>query len=194
MLLEPVLATYKYFPDGSTTSARGTDDRSAKDETWVRAPEAPMENEEIELSRLLATYKKVPPESVASPTGLVPTVVWATTESTPAFTANTETDPGAPALATKRKLPDGVSLMPVAETPIGNGDPTVVKAPLLEEIENTEMLFEGELVATYKNPPAGSMAKKIGVPFVVVRGVTSVRVPLLETVNNEISLSPEFAT
>ena len=192
--MEPVFATYKYFPDGSTASARGTVDKSAKDETWVRAPEASIENEEIELSRLLATYRKLPPESVASPTGLVPTVVWATIESTPAFTANTETDPGAPALATKRKLPDGANFMAVAEIPIGNGDPTAVKAPLLEEMENAEMLFEGELVATYKNPPAGSMARKIGVPFVVVRGVTSVRVPLLETVNNEISLSPEFAT
>jgi hypothetical protein len=84
--------------------------------------------------------------------------------------------------------------MPVAETPIGNGDPTAVKAPLLEEMENTEMLFEGEVEATYKNAPAGSMARKTGVPFVVVRGVTSVRVPLLETVNSEISLSPELAT
>jgi hypothetical protein len=84
--------------------------------------------------------------------------------------------------------------MPVAETPIGNGDPTAVKAPLLEEMENPEMLFEGEAVATYKNAPAGSMARKIGVPFVVVRGVTSLRAPLLETVNNEISLSPAFAT
>ena len=194
MLLEPVFATYKYFPDGSTTSARGTVDRSAKDETGVSAPEAPMENEEIELSRLLATYRKLPPESVASPTGLVPTVVWATTESTPAFTANTETDPGAPAPATKRKLPDGVNFMPVAETPIGNGDPKAVKAPLLEEMENTEMLFEAEVVATYKYAPAGSMTRKTGVPLVVVRGVTSLRVPLLETVNNEISLSPAFAT
>ena len=192
--MEPVFVTYKYFPGGSTTSARGTVDRSAKDETWVSAPEAPIENEEIELSRLLVTYRKLPPESVASPTGLVPTVVWATTESTPAFTANTVTDPGAPALATKRKLPDGVNFMPVAEIPIGNGDPKAVKAPLLEEMENTEMLFEGEMVATYKYAPAGSTARKIGVPFVVVRGVTSVRVPLLETVNNEISLSPAFAT
>src|SRR6202023_3785071 len=167
MLLEPVFATYKYFPDGSTTSARGTVDRSEKVETWVSAPEAPMENEKIELSRLLATYRKLPPESVASPTGLVPTVVWATTESTPAFTANTETDPGAPALATKRKLPDGVNFMPVAETPIGNEDPKRAKGPLLEESETTEMLFEGALVATYKFAPAGSMARKSGVPFVV---------------------------
>jgi hypothetical protein len=83
--------------------------------------------------------------------------------------------------------------MPVAETPIGNGDPTAVKAPLLE-MENTEMLFEGEAVATYKNAPAGSMDRKTGVPFVAVRGVTSLRTPLLETVNNEISLSPAFAT
>src|SRR5882762_8030413 len=118
MLPEPVFATYKYFPDGSTTSARGTVDKSAKDETWVSAPEEPMENEEIELSRLLATYRKLPPESVVSPTGFVFSVVWATTESTPAFTANTETDPGAPALATKRKLPDGVNVMPVAVTPV----------------------------------------------------------------------------
>ncbi len=139
--MEPVLVTYKYFPDGSTMSARGTVDKSAKDETWVSAPEAPMENEEIELSRLLATYRKLPPESVASPTGLVPTAVCATTESAPAFTANTETDPGAPELATKRKFPEGVNFMPVAVTPIGNGDPTAVKAPLLEEMENTEMLF-----------------------------------------------------
>src|ERR1700694_528992 len=162
MLLEPVFATYKYFPDGSTTSARGTEDRSAKDETWVRAPEASMESEEIELSRLLATYRKAPPESVASPTGLVPTVVWATTESTPAFTANTETDPGAPALATKRKLPDGVNFMPAAEIPIGNGDPTAVKAPLIDEMVNTEMLFDGEQVAAHQYAPAGSMARKIG--------------------------------
>src|ERR1700731_1537995 len=141
MLLEPVFATYKYFPDGSTRSATGTVDRSAKDETGVSVPEAPIENESIELSRLLVTYRKLPPESMVSPTGLVPTVVWATTESTPAFTANTKTDPGAPALATKRKLPDGVNFMPVAEIPIGNGAPTAVKAPLLDEIENTEMLF-----------------------------------------------------
>jgi hypothetical protein len=77
---------------------------------------------------------------------------------------------------------------------MGNGDPTAVKAPLLEEMENTEMLFEGEVVATYKKAPAGSMARKTGGPFVVARGVTSLSVPLLETVNNEISLSPTFAT
>jgi hypothetical protein len=193
MLLEPVFVTYKYFPDGSTTSATGTVDKSAKDETWVSAPEELMENEEIELSRLLATYRKLPPESVASPTGLVPTVVWATTESTPAFTANTDTDPGAPALATKRKLPDGVNFTPVAEIPIGNGDPKAVKAPVLEEMENTEIGFEGAMVATYKYAPAGSIAIKSGVPLVLIRGDTSVSVPL-ETVNSEISLSPEFAT
>lgn len=190
--MEPVFATYKYFPDGSTASASGTVDKSTKDETWVRAPEASIENEEIELSRLLATYRKLPPESVASPTGLVPTVVWATIESTPAFTANTETDPGAPALATKRKLPDGVSFMPVAVTPVRE-DPKAVKAPVLEEMENTEIGFEGAMVATYKYAPAGSIAIKSGVPLVLIRGDTSVSVPL-ETVNSEISLSPEFAT
>jgi hypothetical protein len=193
MLLEPVFATYKYFPDGSTSSPSGTVDKSANVETGVSAPDAPIENEEIELSRLLVTYRKLPPESVASPTGLVPTVAAPARESTPAFTANTATDPGAPELAMKRKLPEGVNFMPVAVTPMGNGDPTAVKTPVLEEIENAEMLFDGELVATYKNAPAGSMARKSGVPFVVIRGVTSVRVPL-ETVNNEISLSPEFAT
>src|SRR5260370_22518193 len=141
MLPEPVFGADKYFPGGSRRSATGTVDRSAKDETWVSAPEAPMENEEIELSRLLATYRKLPPESVASPTGLVPTVVWATTESTPAFTANTETDPGAPALATKRKLPDGVNIMPVAVTPVGE-DTKAIKTPRLEEMEHTDVRLE----------------------------------------------------
>jgi hypothetical protein len=192
MLPEPVFVTYKYFPDGSRRSATGTVDRSAKDETWVSAPEAAMESEEMELSRLLATYRKLPPESVVSPTGLVPTVVWATTESTPAFTTNTETDPGEPALATKRKLPDGVNVMPVAVTPVGE-DPKAVKTPVLEAMENTEIGFEGAVVATYKNAPAGSIAIKSGVPLVLIRGDTSVSVPW-ETVKSEISLSAAFAT
>src|SRR4030081_540392 len=112
MLLEPVFATYKYFPDGSTRSPSGTVDKSANVETGVSAPDAPIENEEIELSRLLVTYRKLPPESVASPTGLVPTVVEEGAEIVPAFTLNTETNPGAPALVTNNRLPDGDNIIP----------------------------------------------------------------------------------
>ena len=53
--MDPVFATYKYFPDGSTRSPSGTVDKSANVETGVSVPEEPIENEEIELSRLFVT-------------------------------------------------------------------------------------------------------------------------------------------
>ena len=77
---------------------------------------------------------------------------------------------------------------------MGNGEPVIeVRAPLVELIENTEILFVPAL-ATNKKLPAESMASNIGVVPTAGRGVTSVSAPLLEIVNSDTSLSPEFAT
>jgi hypothetical protein len=81
----------------------------------------------------------------------------------------------------------------MGEIPIPNGDPIALRAPVLEEMEKLEILSD-ELLAAYKKLPAESIARKFGVPLVFVRGRTSVKDPVLETVNSEMSFSPAFAT
>src|SRR5271167_4351223 len=94
-------------------------------------------------------------------------------------------------------FPLGDSFMFSGEIPRENGGPTAARAPVDESMENTEM--EGLLapmLPTYRKLPPGSIASKVGVVALLptcVRGVTSVIVPELAIVNNEISASAEFA-
>src|ERR1700682_2674486 len=99
---------------------------------------------------------------MASPYGLAPSVEKAPTGlKAPAFTVKTSISPaGEPWPPRNRKFPD--SFMLIGIIPIGIGDPTGVKAPEPESMENTATSSE-PASAVYRNPPDGSMVSSIGV-------------------------------
>src|SRR5882724_4937880 len=100
--------------------------------------------------------------------------------------------PGDPDPPMYSKFPEGDTVMLMGKIPIGYVAPGV-SAPLPESIEYVVTLFEPAFTQ-YKNAPDASVASMSGVVPAVVRGVTSVKAPVLSMLNNEISLSAELAT
>src|SRR5579864_4202125 len=94
-------------------------------------------------------------------------------------------------------LPEGAScifsgVMPIVNVGWADIWGTGVSAPVPESMENTEMSNEPEF-PTYRYFPAESITIKVGAVPASTRGVTSVIAPVLEIVNNEMLLAPEFA-